>query len=449
LSVLHHLDPRAQPYLLDHAIGGYPDQGEQGVAALCSVPLAMAIELMAEATSLRFPDLRLVEIRDLVARDFLWVDGDTELLVRARPVGSHVARAIVSKPGPSGARVCAEGEFRFAAAFPTWQPLSVPMLRNPRACRLTAAEMYSERFMFHGPSLQGVSELGPIGDNGMDGSISVGDGAGLLRGLDSPEFVTDPVLLDSVAQMFGFWPFQALDRDPIVFPIKVQTIRFHGDLPDAGAQTRVRIRTRHVSRKSILGDIEVTHRSRRLLDIQGWEFWRFNWPLPLIDLMRQPTRHYATRPCTDAHAEISPSDVTTSLWHHAGHLELLELVVRAVLNRAEYAAFASLPIGGRERKDFVITRLVIKEAVRRWVADRSAGSLLYPSAIEISPKSLGRVGVGVARTSALGGRVFVAWKLSENGAAAAASAAPLSVGVVVDPDEAAPHSPLPLTRRST
>ena len=42
---------------------------------------------------------------------------------------------------------------------------------NPRAAPLTAAQMYADRWMFHGPAYQGVTAMGPVGDDGVDGEI--------------------------------------------------------------------------------------------------------------------------------------------------------------------------------------------------------------------------------------------------------------------------------------
>ena len=54
----------------------------------------------------------------------------------------------------------AEATVVFAAAYPAPPPVDTAPLRDAHPAAVTAARMYVDRWMFHGPAYQGIVEMG-------------------------------------------------------------------------------------------------------------------------------------------------------------------------------------------------------------------------------------------------------------------------------------------------
>ena len=91
-----------------------------------------------------------------------------------------------------------------------------------RAPEHTAAEFYDERWMFHGPEFQGVSELTAIGDQHVRGVMTTPAAPGAL--------------LDNVGQLLGYWIMSTCTDRTIVFPVGMDRITFYGPPPRPGSE---------------------------------------------------------------------------------------------------------------------------------------------------------------------------------------------------------------------
>src|SRR5690606_40607899 len=97
-------------------------------------------------------------------------------------------------------------------------------LENPRPAPISAEQLYSHRWMFHGPAFQGVTALGPLGDNGISGTLQALPAQGGL--------------LDNAGQLFGYWVMVQVERDRLAFPFRVERMQFFGPPPTPGTAVR-------------------------------------------------------------------------------------------------------------------------------------------------------------------------------------------------------------------
>ena len=65
------VDPAEDRYLLDHTLGRTVSRSDPGLHALALMPLAMSIEIIAEAASCLLPELTVTGLRDLRAHRWL------------------------------------------------------------------------------------------------------------------------------------------------------------------------------------------------------------------------------------------------------------------------------------------------------------------------------------------------------------------------------------------
>src|SRR5258706_4490650 len=112
--------------------------------------------------------------------------------------------AVVEIPGYARATVV------LADRYPAAPAASLPPLANSRPTPFDARRMYDDRWMFHGPQYQGVTTLGPMGDDGVDGAIDV---------LPAPG-----ALLDCAGQLMGWWVMHTEQRDRLAMPVKIDRI---------------------------------------------------------------------------------------------------------------------------------------------------------------------------------------------------------------------------------
>ena len=108
----------------------------------------------------------------------------------------------------------------------TPSPPDVWRFDQERTPGLTAAELYSERWMFHGPQFQGVSELTAIGDRHVRALLTTPAAPGAL--------------LDNVGQVLGYWIMSELPDRTTVFPVGMDSITFYGPHPDEARQLECR-----------------------------------------------------------------------------------------------------------------------------------------------------------------------------------------------------------------
>ena len=79
-----------------------------------------------------------------------------------------------------------------------------------------------------------------VAPTGAHAQLRVLPRAGLLRGDPEPNFVLDPVVLDSAGQVVGFWAADMLERARVVFPFRLAALDLFGPPPPEGERLTVR-----------------------------------------------------------------------------------------------------------------------------------------------------------------------------------------------------------------
>jgi hypothetical protein len=390
------LDVDNEAFLLDHTLGGTVS-ADPRLRALPVFPLAMSLEMMAQAARLVRPECRLVEIRDLKVQRWLPFErSSVEVVITAAPTALEgeieVQLTVPGSGSASGELPTASGIFVLASDS-TNPPSAAPFaLTRSRPSRWSPAELYAEGLshgMFHGPTLRGVASLDRVGDDGIEATLSVADPDELVRGPERFENLVCPLLIDAVSQLVGYWTAETLDRDFVVFPMGFERLELYAP---AAADTFPR-RARGRARCKCLGDqkcraeLEVVGEDGALLAaISGWEVTR----APL------PERVYAFRL---APREVMMSDSLPSrlLARHglAGcRLELPEsfLVMEEGIWLSSLAFLALGPTERRrwldldgkkaEQRSWFLRQMAAKDAIRLYLHQRQ-GIRTYPADIEL------------------------------------------------------------------
>jgi 3-oxoacyl-(acyl-carrier-protein) synthase/malonyl CoA-acyl carrier protein transacylase/phosphopantetheinyl transferase len=361
LSEKRTLSVDAVPALADHCFyrqaAGAPMSDRYPV-----VPMTMTIELMLDAARRLAPGRAAVAVEDVRAYRWLAVAPPAEVELVASARGPDTVE--VELPGYARATV------RLADRYPDAPAPRLAPLARPRPAPFSARTMYDDRWMFHGPGYQGVVELGPLGDDGVDGAIEA---------LPAPG-----ALLDCAGQLMGWWVMHTEPRDRLAMPVRIERIALYGPHPPPGARVECRVRIRHVGEREVRADLELCDGGRTWAQIAGWEDRRFDSDDPVWAVLMYPERNALAVPHGGGYVTVAEH------WRAAASRELM---MRRYLGERERAAHEQL--GPRARRGWLLGRIAIKDAVRQHLWANGAGAL-FPAEVRVGNEPSGRPTAEVA-----------------------------------------------------
>ncbi|MFC1888306.1 SDR family NAD(P)-dependent oxidoreductase [Thermodesulfobacteriota bacterium] len=233
LVLLHRFDPSRSPYLRDHKLDG-----------LCVVPMAIALEMIAEVVLYGWPEFFLKEIEDLQVQKGIVLNNhqedirivaipeeqsaealtvDVQLIgTNAKPAVHYQARAkLIRKPGAKG----------------THEAISI---QERAPFEMTMKEAYRQ-WLFHGPIFQGIKEIETLGSDGVVATLKPSFPVNFLEDVDGESsWIIDPLIIDSGLQLLVLWMRSVFNSTPLPTRFKNYT-RFSKSPPDGDMRCEVRM----------------------------------------------------------------------------------------------------------------------------------------------------------------------------------------------------------------
>jgi acyl transferase domain-containing protein len=430
-------DPADDLYLRDHTLGRGVSDADPNLLALAVMPLAMSIEILAEAAAFLSSGRTVVGVRDV--RAYRWIAFDDQpqaLEVRARQHAGDPFRVDVelrnltedcrADQPPAGPVIAAT--VVLADSYPQPSPLGPQPPRDGRRSRLRRDRLYSD-YMFHGTAWQAVASVEQVGDDGSVAVLRVLPSDGLLRDNPNPRFVLDPVVLDAAGQVIGFWTAEQLATGKVIFPFRLEALEVYGPRRPAGTVVTCVASIRLIGDQLVRSDIDViADGGLPWFRLIGWEDKRFELPAGFHQLM-QPARQELSQPWPEPVARLPHSHlfecrkVPASLRSDRGFWQ--RVWAQRVLSRAERAIFRGIAGPESEQLKWLAGRTVAKEAARQLLRSRY-GLDLPPAEIEIDLDLRGRSTVGGSWTSAVAAPPVVSIAYVGGMAVAVAGLAPRS-----------------------
>jgi acyl transferase domain-containing protein/phosphopantetheinyl transferase (holo-ACP synthase) len=421
------VDPQSEPYLLDHTLGRDVSHSDLGLHGLALMPLAMSIEMLAEAACSLLPGLVVRGLRDVRAHH--WLDFGLEprtLQVSAVRLadedGVQRVRAQLGSLETDGGPPAVEAIVLLGAELPAAAPARLGPFAAEAPARLEPGRLYET--MFHGPLWRGVRGLEAIAPDGVRALLAVPPREGLLRDDRAPRFALDPVLLDSAGQLVGFWAAEVLDRGRVVFPFALAALDLHAPPSPEGERLSASAAITLQGEQLTSSEIEVLDSGGRcVMRLEGWQDKRFEVPARFEPLIRpgppgviserwsaplEPYPAGASLACRVLDARITAD---RSLW--------IDVWAARVLSRRERELFAGLTLPAQRRLEWLAARTAAKECVAELLAD-AHGLLLAHADVEILPDERGTPTVHVAELGGEGRPPLVS--LSHTGGCATALA---------------------------
>ncbi|MGA6165067.1 beta-ketoacyl synthase N-terminal-like domain-containing protein [Amycolatopsis magusensis] len=336
------------PYLVDHCFFRQRDDWPELEDRWPIVPATTVIQHLIEFAERAVPGTRAIGVHDVRLSRWLAAIPATEIPVAVK----------VTAPGQVAVELTgyARAVVELATAYPApravWQP-------GPEgAPHMTAAQLYDENWMFHGPRFQGVSELTAIGPDHVRGVLTTPPAPGAL--------------LDNVGQLLGYWIITHHPERDVVFPVHMRQIRFFGPHPAPGERLDCLIRVTGLTESTLDADVQLSAGGRVWAEIAGWRDRRFDSTPHTRAADRFPGRNTLSVPGGGGWV------VLREQWPD---LASRELIMRNHLGKAERADYDQVP--PREKRQWLLKRIAIKDAVRWWLWDRGEGEL-FPAEIQIT-----------------------------------------------------------------
>jgi 3-oxoacyl-(acyl-carrier-protein) synthase/phosphopantetheinyl transferase len=397
-SVLH-VSTEAMPYLLDHCFfkqrADWPDDADRWPV----VPATTVIEHLMRFAEQRMPGMVAIAVDDVVLNRWITAIPSADIPVTAQPVGGNQVQVRLGHY--AGATVTLA-----ATHPPAEKPWPVP--GDERVPELTARALYADRWMFHGPRFQGVTELTGIGDRHVRAVLTTPPAPGAL--------------LDNVGQVFGYWVMATLPERTVVFPMHLGTIRFHGPHPAPGTRVDCAVRITSITDTTVVADAQLSIDGMLWAEFTDWTDRRFDSNPDTVAVERTPERATLSRPRPGGWVLLREywSDVSSR-----------ELIMRNHLGSAERDDYERSPLRGR--RGWLLGRIAAKDAVRTWLWEHGSGPL-FPAEVRIGNAENGRP---IVR----GDLPALDISLAHSADLAVAIARPRGVGVGIDIEEVTERSP--------
>ncbi|MFF3336364.1 beta-ketoacyl synthase N-terminal-like domain-containing protein [Streptomyces sp. NPDC002888] len=353
-----HVSPDTMPYLLDHCFfpqrPDWPDITDRWPV----VPATTIVQHLMDAAREAAPGAAVpVAVHGARFEEWLTATPAVDVPVTVKPEGSD--RLAVSF-GPR-ARAVVEVATAYPARRPARWHTDPASERTPDH---TAAQLYGERWMFHGPAFQGVTELTAIGERQVRGVITTPPAPGAL--------------LDNVGQILGYWIMATRTERTVVFPVGMREMRFYGPHPTPGTEVACLVRITSLTDTVLEADVQLTVDGTVWAELYGWQDRRFD-----NDPKTRPVERFPER---NTLSESRPGG--WSLLHERWpDLASRELIMRNSLGGAERSEYAEH--APRGRRQWLLGRIAVKDAVRRWLWDHGEGPV-WPAELRVHNDDLGR-----------------------------------------------------------
>ena len=361
LTEVRTLSMEDMPFLIDHRFYRQRDGWDDVSDLFPVVPMTCTLQLFQEVASRLMPGKVPIGLESVRALRWLAVEPPIDVTINA----------IVT--GPDRVRVSVEGFSRgtvvFADEYPEPPAPDAATLEGAGIWGPTAWDLYNDRWAFHGPQYQGVTEIGPLGPTGVEGTIEA---------LAAPG-----ALLDGAGQLVGHWVAMHTEVDRLALPSMIERIRFFGPHPPPGDRFTCTVRIGELTDAFVRADLELVSAreedaGRLWCRIDQWQDTRFDTDEIVFPMLRDPDQ------LTVAEARPGGWSLATEHWANSASRELM---MRRYLNHHERPTYESL--NPKAQREWLLGRIAVKDAVRRWLWDRGAGPL-FPAEITVDNDDEGR-----------------------------------------------------------
>ncbi|MCP4875291.1 MAG: acyltransferase domain-containing protein [Gammaproteobacteria bacterium] len=388
-------------FLQQHTLGGNISKYDKRLVALPVLPLSMALEQMAEVASVLLPGKSLTGIQSVRMYSWIILKGlNLDIETRASlEADSVVVRLQVIDPGQDPVKQLAvEGRFLFSDNYPEATVATPCQLGKALTVSITPEKIYPQA-LFHGPAFRALNAIDRVGNEGSETSLKVPQKQALFSGINQPELLSEPVLVDAVGQTVGLWIASNFDSNIVAFPIAIDAINLYAPPVAEAAQLicRTRSHSEGDEQLQINTDAEILDAAGRVhIRVSGMRHRRVKIPR-LFHEFRGSRGVQLTRPWKDINQRISngsdvyccrTDNIPAEFWATEDGIWRTVLAYM-ILNRDERLAWSQLAGPDKRKTEWLLGRLAAKEAVCRLLRDQQ-GIEIWPADVVVSADKYGK-----------------------------------------------------------
>lgn len=383
-------------FLQHHTFGRFILKQPKGTTPLPVVPLAMIIEMMAEAASVAAPGYIVSEIINMSAMRWMTVDEISLTL--------HIESKLISKPGDADIRFMVsvlqkdDVERPYCKAIVLLKkhysaaPSPMPITATVPETTLWDAESFFEQCLFHGNAFSSIDELLRLGDSEIEVQLNVPNKDILFTGNTTPEFITPAQLLDVPGHVTAYWQVEHGDEYFGIFPISIDRLQFYA--PPAAPGTKLIARAKNEINDAIITtEFELlTPDESVCMKISGFKtiYYKLESSLLKAHYWTNPNAYFCNELIIEDDAIIGfEANTIKGGFQEQGSGIWLSSLLHMYCNAAEREQWQALPDKGKRRTEWLLGRIAAKEIVRKWAFFNHCIYILCPD-IEIRYDAEGR-----------------------------------------------------------
>lgn len=339
------------PYLMDHCLAvqrrGWPDLSDLRPVMPATTIVKIAMDLAEKAA----PGRVVVGVHDVRFDRWLPAAPPSDVTVAVQP---HDEDTVTVSFGGYARAV-----LRLATAYPdTPRPLWPHDPSQERTPEVTGPELYSSRWMFHGPQFQGVVNF-------------LGHSDTHVRAVLTP--TTAPgSLLDAAGQMLAYFARVNLPDRYIIFPGLIERIEVYGPEPPPGTPVTTLMWVPNAGEDWLTAFFQLVVDGKVWAEVTGWMSRRFDVHPETDEAFRFPERK--------ALSQRMPGDWMI-VSEHWSDLASRDAFAGRYLGAAERDEMQAQPPRGR--RHWFLGRVAAKDAVRTHLWDAGAGPI-FPAELRVA-----------------------------------------------------------------
>jgi len=422
------LDIDEDRFIADHLFV-YAEGVKPAHECLPIMAMSFIVEMVGEVAAGLCPGLGLIGYEDI--RAFRWIGLRDDRRADMR-INTRVA-AVDAATGVTRVETFVEFEGKksfsatvlFSAEYRCDLPWHIDDPPGDQSWPWTQPEVYGTRRMFHGPAFQCVSGLTCFGNPVAEAELRVLPKDQLFASNAQPNLLTEPCLVDGLAQIIGLW---AQAYGWFVLPTGIEKLEVYCPTPPVGTRVKVRMELMEfdMDLKQLACRFEVEDGDGRIwMRAEGWRDWVFKWSERFVEFLRVPSRQALGEPIDlpglPENAVCMWLDMS-DVWHTD-----LDWASRVILHADELPVFRNEEQLNAKRR-LLWSRALVKDVARVWSAAGDA-AMAHPASLPVDHNEAGQPSIRTIDAGAKPPHV----SLAHNERTAVAIASSSATGVDIEP----------------
>lgn len=347
------------PYLLDHSIIRQPANWKYQEDLNPVVPMTMTLELFAEVARRQDPSRKIVKLGPALAMKWIAAENDFENTITG--VWKDENKMALEIKGYASCEITTSDTY---AAPPSEYEGNIDIGKEIMP-PLTIEEVYG-KYTFHGPAYQSATQIIKVAERGIAGLCEKKEGKGSL--------------LDNFGQSLGLFLHLTEKENRISFPVRIKEICFYQDFEDQEGVFEQTLIVKSVKPDYTIGDIVLKRDGKIWAVAKAWYSQRFEFDETIWNIILKPQQNKLAK-------QLAPH----VFYYDNAYSKMVSwmFLYKRYLNYPEKQYFDSLDSPDKQ-KEFLISRIAVKDAVREFIRKNEEVYRYYPIEIFLRKNEAGK-----------------------------------------------------------